>query len=187
LWSLSSSVPDTPGGLPELGFRWQGFWRGNHWNSDLAWRLYIRISLPARSTARRVSLSAVPGHPRDAVVHAVHADGSTCLRDARRYSPNGDFECEWLARAGGWFMIVALGWIILSGLVLVGSELAAQAWAHSKTWLASLGGLGTLSGLVTALLGKSSSTPARGQATSLSGAIANFGLAIAGPLFAAVF
>ncbi len=58
---------------------------------------------------------------------------------ARSYSPNGDFEREWLARAGGWFIIVALGWIILSGLVLLGSELAEQVWDHSKAWLAGLG------------------------------------------------
>jgi hypothetical protein len=104
----------------------------------------------------------------------------------RSYSPNGDYEREWLARAGGWFIVVALGWIILSGLVLLGSELTRgfeRVGADPQKWLA---GLGTLSGLVTAFLGKSSSTPARGQAPSLSGTIANVGLAIAGPLFAAI-
>jgi patatin-like phospholipase len=101
----------------------------------------------------------------------------------RSYSPNGDYEREWLARAGGWFIIVALVSIILSGLVLLGPRGLEEAGAHWNKWLA---GLGTLSGLVTAFLGKSSSTPARGQATSLSGTIANVGLAIAGPLFAAI-
>jgi hypothetical protein len=42
-----------------------------------------------------------------------------------------------------------------------------------------------VSGIVTALLGKSSSTPARGPATSLISKVATIGLAIAGPLFAA--
>jgi hypothetical protein len=37
---------------------------------------------------------------------------------AGSYSPHGDFEREWLARAGGWFIIVTLAWIVLSGLVL---------------------------------------------------------------------
>ena len=46
--------------------------------------------------------------------------------------------------------------------------------------------MGALSGIVTALLGKSGSTPARGQATSPTGKIANVALAIAGPLFAAI-
>jgi hypothetical protein len=104
----------------------------------------------------------------------------------RSYSPNGDYEREWLARAGGWFIIVALAWIILSSLVLLGSGLTRgieQVGADPKKWLA---GLGTVSGLVTAFLGKSSSTPARGEATSLSGTIANVGLAIAGPVFAAI-
>jgi hypothetical protein len=87
----------------------------------------------------------------------------------RSYSPNGVYEREWLARAGGWFIIVALAWITLSGLVLLGTELTRgieQVGANPQKWLA---GLGTLSGLVTAFLGKSSSTPARGQATSPSG------------------
>jgi hypothetical protein len=104
----------------------------------------------------------------------------------RSYSPNGDYEREWLARAGGWFIIVALAWIILSSLVLLGSAPTRgieQVGADPKKWLA---GLGTVSGLVTAFLGKSSSTPARGEATSLSGTIANVGLAIAGPVFAAI-
>jgi hypothetical protein len=102
---------------------------------------------------------------------------------ARSYSSNGDYEREWLARAGGWFIIVTLAWLILSGVVLFGWDLIDFLTLHSKAWLA---GLGTLSGLVTAFLGKSSSTPARGQATGLTGKIANIGLAIAGPLFAAV-
>ena len=107
---------------------------------------------------------------------------------ARSYSPNGDYEREWLARAGGWFIIVSLAWMTLSGLVLLGSALPRgieEAGTHWSKWLA---GLGTLSGsgLVTALLGKSGSTPARGQASSSIGTIANFGLALAGPVFAAI-
>lgn len=108
---------------------------------------------------------------------------------ARSYSPKGDFEREWLGRAGGWFIIAALAWIVLSGLVLLGSELATgleEVAGRAQQWLAALGGVGALSGLATAFLGKSSSTPARGQATSLGGTIANYGLAIAGPLFAAI-
>ena len=56
----------------------------------------------------------------------------------------------------------------------------------TKSGVAALGGLGALSGIVTALLGKSGSTPARGQATSPTGKIANIALAIAGPAFAAI-
>ena len=44
---------------------------------------------------------------------------------ARSYSPKGDFEREWLARAGGWFIIAALAWITVSGLVLFGSYVIA--------------------------------------------------------------
>jgi hypothetical protein len=42
---------------------------------------------------------------------------------ARSYSPKGDFEREWLGRAGDWFIIAALAWIIVSSLVLLGSYL----------------------------------------------------------------
>jgi hypothetical protein len=104
----------------------------------------------------------------------------------RSYSPHGDFEREWLARAGGWFIIVTLGWIVLSGLVLFGAELVSELAMGAKGWVAAIGGVGTLSAIATAFLGNSSSTPARGQATDLSGTIANIGLAIAGPLFAAI-
>jgi hypothetical protein len=109
----------------------------------------------------------------------------------RSYSKQGDYEREWLARAGGWFIISALAWIILSGLVLLGSDVTNGLnqgvegflkWlAGSKDWLA---GLATVFGLVTAALGTSSSTPARGKATSKAGIAANIGLAVAGPLFA---
>jgi hypothetical protein len=108
---------------------------------------------------------------------------------ARSYSRKGDFEREWLARAGGWLIIAALAWIAVSGLVLFGSYLIEEFWALSKSWVAGiggLGGLGAVSGIVTAFLGKSGSTPARGQATSLTGKIANVALAISGPLFAAI-
>jgi hypothetical protein len=108
---------------------------------------------------------------------------------ARSYSKHGDFEREWLARAGGWFIIVTLAWILLSALVLLGAELTnglEKGAIGAKRWLAALGGVGTLSGIATAFLGKSSNTPARGQATSLRGTIANVALAIAGPVFAAI-
>ena len=88
--------------------------------------------------------------------------------------------------AGGWFIIAALAWITVSGLVLFGSYVIEEFWALSKSGVAALGGLGALSGIVTALFGKSGSTPARGQATSPTGKIANVALAIAGPLFAAI-
>lgn len=105
------------------------------------------------------------------------------------YSPNGDYEREWLGRAGGWFILAALAWIIVSGLVLLGSELASGLQllrSDAKKWLDWLGGVGTISGLVTAFLGKSSVTPARGSATGLISSVANAAVAIAGPLFAAI-
>jgi hypothetical protein len=111
----------------------------------------------------------------------------------RSYSKQGDYEREWLARAGGWYIIIALAWIILVGLVLLGSDLTnglnrgvvgSLKWlADSKDWLA---GLATVFGLLMAFLGKSSSTPAHGKATSRAGIAANIGLAVAAPLFAVI-
>lgn len=107
---------------------------------------------------------------------------------ARSYSPNGDFEREWLARAGGWFIIAALAWIVVSGLVLLGSVLLDALIAGlPRAWraLAAIGGVGTLSAVLTALFGKSSTTPARGQDAGPRGKIANVALAVSGPLLAA--
>jgi hypothetical protein len=99
----------------------------------------------------------------------------------RSYSPAGDFEREWLGRAGGWHLIAALAWIVLSTVVLLGTILY-EFWPHPN-WL---GGIGALSGLAVRFLGKSSVTPSTGNATEWRALASNIGLGIAGPIFAAV-
>lgn len=104
----------------------------------------------------------------------------------RSWSGTGDFEREWLGRASGWHLIVALAWTVLSALVLLGPMLYFDARilsAHAGKWLSALT---AASGAVTAFLGKSTLTPAKGAGTDWKGTAANIGLAIAGPLFVAL-
>ncbi|HUC68270.1 MAG TPA: patatin-like phospholipase family protein [Stellaceae bacterium] len=105
--------------------------------------------------------------------------GHVAYQFLRSYSRRGDFQREWLAKAGGYFLAVAAGWALLASLVLFGPCLARAAPA----WLSSLGGL---TGLATALLGKSASTPAMGRSTDWTALALNVALALAGPLFAGI-
>ena len=70
------------------------------------------------------------------------------------YSRNGDADREWLARAAGWTVAVTLIWVCLSGLVLFGPLLVNRL----VSWLVPL--LGGVSGIVGALIGRSSKTAA---------------------------
>ena len=75
----------------------------------------------------------------------------------------GDEDREWWGRANGWLLIVALGWIVVSALVIFGG--AALGWAISAV-------TGLVSGIVTALAGRSSATPANekeGRKTGIAG------------------
>lgn len=104
----------------------------------------------------------------------------------RSYSPVGDVEREWLGRASGWHFIAALVWITLSALVLFGPWLyyGSDKIAAGIKWLIPM--IGTASGVVTALLGKSAATPAQGGSGDQRGFAANIAIAIAGPLFGAI-
>ena len=104
----------------------------------------------------------------------------------RSYSSRGDVEREWLGRASGWHFIAGLVWVVLSGLVLLGPKLYFDAdgiVSRLGQWMPAVG---AISGSVTALLGKSSATPAQGAAGDWKGFASNVGLALAGPLFAAI-
>jgi hypothetical protein len=104
-----------------------------------------------------------------------------CLRSK---SPLGDYEREWLGRAGGWYLAVAVLWIVMASLVLLGSSLlAATHLGDYSKWLAPLGGL---SGIASALLGSSATTPGRAPALDWKPYLKNVALALAGPVFAAI-
>ncbi len=88
-----------------------------------------------------------------------------------------DADREWVARAGAWILLASLIWVVVSVIVMFGPVLLVYG---TKTILASLS-VGSISGIVTLLLGYSSKTPVRGGASSR--AKSNL-LTIAAPLFA---
>ena len=91
---------------------------------------------------------------------------------------------EWLGRAGGWYLVTALGWLVVTFLIFAGSLLVQDFAYHFETWLAPVGGVG---GIVTALLGQSAKSGGRGQ-TDQPGPLqltTNVILGIAAPVFAA--
>ena len=77
------------------------------------------------------------------------------------FSPRGNIDREWLARAAGWLSAVAVGWAVISAIVLYMPKALTDGFPR---WFAGLGGL---SGLVTLLLGSSSLTAATRAATVL--------------------
>ena len=67
----------------------------------------------------------------------------------------GDPDREWWGRAAGWFLALAIGWILISGLVVFGPLLLS--WTGSAISTLSLG---SLAGLLTIWAGRSSAIPA---------------------------
>ena len=102
------------------------------------------------------------------------------------YEALSDADREWLGRAAGWLAAFAIGWAILAFLVFAGGYYLQDAVdALHKTIIAA----GGISGIVTALLGKSALTPATSSSAgqnSRTALASNVVLAIAGPIFAAV-
>jgi predicted acylesterase/phospholipase RssA len=97
---------------------------------------------------------------------------------------DSDSDREWLGRAAGWYLVTALGWFVVTFLVFAGSLVLTSLGHEIGKWMGPLGSIG---GVVTALLGKSSLTPGPGEAPKgrkplLSTRII---LGIAAPLFAA--
>ena len=96
------------------------------------------------------------------------------------WEEESDGDREWLARAAGWYLLTILGWALLMFLVFVGSQFAQNVYAQVQAWLVA-GGTGT----ITALVGKSALSPAKGEAQGGKQLSANIILAIAAPIFAA--
>jgi hypothetical protein len=175
------------------------------WGTLIWFGTYLYAALPAPYEIVRfgtVCLKEVTSCAKTTVPHAIEVDrhrllvisgipwfllsimlAQTVYTLGRSYSPAGDFEREWLGRAGGWYMITAFGWIVLSATVLLGPDLFNSAHLlvdNGGTWLTALG---TASGAMTAFLGRSSLTSAQGANTSRYGTISNIALAVAGPIF----
>jgi hypothetical protein len=102
------------------------------------------------------------------------------------YSSASDFEREWLGRAGGWYMLIGLGWIGFAVVALLGPALYYHPdvlIANGPTWFTSLG---AVSGAITAFLGNSRLTQASGPAKGWPAITSNIAIAIAGPIFAVI-
>lgn len=101
------------------------------------------------------------------------------------YEVESDADREWLGRAAGWLAAAAMAWALVAFLVFAGEYAVYTAHIITAKGLAAAGGV---TGIATALLGMSSSTPATATSDDQGGvkAIAcNVALAVAGPIFAA--
>ncbi len=81
-----------------------------------------------------------------------------------------DEDREWWARSGGWFLIAGVMWLAVAGLTLFGSaalfHIRSFSDAWGTEWLASVGGVGGLAGLLAARIGASARTPPAAQPRS---------------------
>jgi len=94
---------------------------------------------------------------------------------------NEEYDREWWGRAGGWVLLAALAWIVTTAITIYGPVLIYFA---PKIYAA----VGTGSGLIAILLGKSGMTGAKSRDKSETNSVtetgSNLALALAGPLFA---
>jgi hypothetical protein len=97
------------------------------------------------------------------------------------YETDSDSDREWLGRAAGWYLLVVLGWPVLTFLVFVAGALVEDIYQHYWAWVTGAG-----TGGLTAWLGKSDLTPAKGPAQDGKGLSASVILAIAAPVFAVI-
>jgi hypothetical protein len=101
------------------------------------------------------------------------------------YEADSDTDREWLGRAAGWLAAGAIAWGLIAFLVFAGEYAVRVAEVISVKALAAAGGV---TGLVTALIGMSSATPATATSDNPGGVraiVSNIVLAVAGPIFAA--
>jgi hypothetical protein len=98
----------------------------------------------------------------------------------RSYSPRGDMDREWLARAAGWLGAWAGTWLLISTMALVGPGALDSAWGYA------IGAVGGVSGLVALVLGGSAWTAATNAAKVARRLSLTQIASIAGVLFALV-
>jgi hypothetical protein len=126
------------------------------------------------------------GHSWDAHLIAVfglsgvvlaYLGGDIFYVGASSFSPRGETDREWLARASGWLAAVAVSWGLVSALSLYGPQVL-----HHWTGL----GLGGLSGIVTLFLGPSGLTAANKAGAALERVPLSRIASVAAILFAAI-
>ena len=101
------------------------------------------------------------------------------------YEKDSDSDREWLGRAAGFVTVAAIGWATTAFLsIAVGNYIIHEVYPRLGAYVATLGGM---SGIATALIGKSGKTAATADddGRSRTGVILNLVLAVAGPVFLA--
>ena len=104
------------------------------------------------------------------------------------YRSQSDADREWLGRAAGWLLSVALAWFAISLLTFGTVLLMPYAQSAIEVLKVSVVPISGISGLITAILGKGNLTLPPSATTSrniMLVKLANIGLSIAAPLFAA--
>jgi hypothetical protein len=96
---------------------------------------------------------------RDGV--AVPDAALTRIADEAVSEDDSDSDREWLGRSAGWYIVTALGWLVVTFLIFAGSLVLTSLGHTISLWMAPLGGVG---GVTMALLGKSTLTPGPGAA-----------------------
>ena len=106
------------------------------------------------------------------------------------YEDKSDPDREWLGRAGGWIGAAAVAWAVVAFLVFDGGYFVQIVSGRVHNYVVASGGvIGVISGILTALLGSSSSTAAKSSRKdegSFKSTLYNAVLAVAGPVFVAV-
>jgi membrane-associated protease RseP (regulator of RpoE activity) len=163
---------------------------GSIYGGLLGFGLYFFATLPGgeQSEAMFIDSPALPltiGAPLilcSLVVSLYAFLGLSC------YRPQSDADREWLGRAGGWMLVAAIGWFIIS-LLTFGAFLLWLRYGRSALEgliNGSIIPMSGVSGLITALLskGKLTRTPTAGT-QSMGARLAEISLAVAAPLFIA--
>ncbi len=96
-----------------------------------------------------------------------------------RDMPRSDSDREWLGRAAGWYLVVALAWPIAMILVFIGSILIKHYYGELSAWITAGG-----AGAITAVLGKSGATTAKSEKPTGKSLSLNVILAVAAIVFA---
>ena len=93
-----------------------------------------------------------------------------------------DYDREWWGRLSGWVLALAVGWLVVSIVTLLGGFLVQRyALAYARQAVAAMGGI---AGVLTAVLAKSAGTSAgRGTQTISTSSGSALALKFAAPLF----
>jgi hypothetical protein len=97
------------------------------------------------------------------------------------YESESDSDREWLGRSAGWEMAAAIAWTLMAALSIALGYCIQEFYPELGKYFASVGGL---TGIATALIGKTSASDADEETTTSQ--ILNYALAIAGPVFVAI-